>query len=75
MTCPNCSSGDLRWHLGKRGPSDVQDGRLRMHDVSVIAFLGCEECSETIEIIEDHEIEDLLNANRPPAEHPKEEGP
>ena len=59
--CPNCSSEILQWHVGTRGPMDVPDGRIRMNEVSPIAYLACEECSETIRIIEEDEINEMLN--------------
>lgn len=59
--CPNCDGDNFKWHIGKTNNSDVQDGRLRMHDISVIAFLACEECSETLNIIREHSIEEMLN--------------
>ena len=60
--CTNCGSEDVRWYVGKRGPTDVPDGRLRMSEISVIAYLACEECSETLNVIEEHEVETMLNA-------------
>lgn len=62
MICPNCESEDLRWHVDRRGPIDVVDGRLRMSEIQVIAYLGCEECGETCRVIEEHEIENMLNS-------------
>lgn len=63
--CPNCDSDDLRWYVGKNSPSDVQDGRLRMSEISVIAYLACEECSETLETIMEDEVNEMLNRGNP----------
>ncbi len=59
--CKNCSSTNLRWYISKKGPSDVVDGRIRMSEVYPIAYLACEECSETIRVIEEDEINAVLN--------------
>lgn len=59
--CSNCEGTDLRWHVGCRGPSHVVDGRIRMSEVSPIAYLACEECSETLAIIQEDEINEKLN--------------
>jgi uncharacterized protein YbaR (Trm112 family) len=59
--CPNCKGDKLSWAVDKRGPSDVTDGRLRMSEISVIGYLYCEECSETLGIIEEHEVTEMLN--------------
>lgn len=62
MQCKNCGSNELRWHISTRGPSDVQDGRIRMSEVSAIAYLACEECSETIRTAYEDEVNEMLNA-------------
>lgn len=64
MSCPNCTSDSLRWYVGKAGPSDVQDGRLRMSEIHVIAYLACEECSETLRTIESDEVDRMLNGGK-----------
>ncbi len=43
---------------------DVQDGRIRMSEVSPIAYLACEECSETIRVIDEDEINEMLNGTK-----------
>jgi hypothetical protein len=50
-TCSNCGSTQLTWYYVPINNSIVQDGRLSLHDISVTFYLGCERCSETIEII------------------------
>jgi hypothetical protein len=59
--CKNCGSKQLRWYVGTKGPNDVVDGRIRMSEVSAIAYLACEECSETLNVINEDEINDMLN--------------
>ena len=61
MACTNCGSDGLKWYIGKKGPPDVTDGRLRMSEIQVIAYLGCEECSETLKTVMEHEVEAMLN--------------
>ncbi|MEY2632352.1 MAG: hypothetical protein RIR00_1006 [Pseudomonadota bacterium] len=46
--CPECGSTDTEWHCSQTTNSGVVDGRLRMHDVSTVFYLGCNCCSETI---------------------------
>jgi len=62
--CRECGGNDLKWHVTARGPSYVQDGRIRMSEVVVMAYLACEECGETLAQIEDCEIEELLNEKK-----------
>lgn len=71
-TCRHCGAGNdqLRWHCGKRNTSGVVDGRLRMHDVSTIFYLGCEQCSETLQVVSGDTIAELLNANKPKTVEP-----
>jgi hypothetical protein len=59
--CPNCDGNDLKWYVGNQGPSDVVDGRIRMSEVQVIAFLACEECSETLRVVGEDEVNKMLN--------------
>jgi len=49
--CKECGSDDTIWHCGKENNSGVVDGRLTMHDVTPIFYLGCEACSSTLKII------------------------
>lgn len=61
-TCPECEgSTHLSWQMLTDTNSGVADGRLRMNDILVKAFLGCEYCSETIEVINADEIAIRLN--------------
>lgn len=61
-TCTNCGSEDLSWAVGKHAYDPiVPDGRLRMSEIQVIAYLYCEECSETLHVIQEDEINKMLN--------------
>ncbi len=59
--CTNCGGSDIKWNVGTAGPTDVVDGRLRMSEIRVIAYLFCEECSETLQTVEEDVINDMLN--------------
>lgn len=61
LKCPNCEGRNLRWHIGTQGPHDVVDGRIRMSEVHAIAFLSCEECSETLRVVGEDEVNKMLN--------------
>lgn len=54
MNCPNCESTLLSWGLSTRLASYVTDPlRLTGHDVIPQLVFSCDECSETIRVIED----------------------
>ncbi len=59
--CTNCEGSLLRWSIATKGPSDVPDGRIRMSEVHAIAYLYCEECSETIRIVDEDAVNKMLN--------------
>ena len=54
--CPECSDTDIEWFCRPHTNSGVVDGRLRMHDIRVEFYLGCNYCSETIESISSDEV-------------------
>lgn len=58
--CPECGSTETEWHCGHTTNSGLQDGRLRMHDVSTVFFLGCCCCSETIRTVRGDELARLM---------------
>jgi hypothetical protein len=62
MQCSNCGSNDLLWYVGLRSANDVPDGRLRLNEVQPIAYLACEECSETLRVIGEDQINKMLNS-------------
>ena len=49
--CTNCGGYDTTWDYSIENKSGVVDGRLRVHDMVVVFHLGCNECSETIKVI------------------------
>ncbi len=54
--CPECGSSDTAWQCTQTTNSGVVDGRLRMHDVSTVFFLGCNRCSNTIRTVRGDEL-------------------
>ena len=62
MICKECTSSDLGWRVAPESKSSVVDGRLRMHDISVIAYLGCNSCSATLKVISSDDIEAKLDS-------------
>jgi hypothetical protein len=58
--CPECESQELTWHADIKNHGGVQDGRICMREVGPIFFLGCDECSETIKIIEGEIVAEFL---------------
>jgi hypothetical protein len=62
MNCKVCGSDDVSWSVAPDSKSSVVDGRLRMNDISVIAYLGCNACSATLKNISLGEIETMLDS-------------
>lgn len=61
-TCSNCGGNQLSLSTCCQSPTHVTDGRLRLNEISIIGILGCDECSETLEILRQHEVDQLLNS-------------
>lgn len=60
-SCSHCSSGLLSYFISHKGIDGVCDGRVKYNEISTLAILGCNECGETLQILQEHEIEALLN--------------
>ena len=60
--CPECGSEELSWKHSHETNSGVVDGRLRMHDIHTVFFLGCENCSNTVSTLSADEITAYLDA-------------
>ena len=55
--CPECESTELFWTLDTQvTATGVADGRLRSSEVRPVLVQGCDECSETIEILTDEDM-------------------
>jgi hypothetical protein len=65
--CKECGSTQLTWQTSIINRSNVQQGRLNTSDVACLFFLGCDECSETLQTISADEVANLMNAASVPA--------
>lgn len=61
--CPECNSNDLVWHCTQKNLSGVVDGRLRIHEVGTEFYLGCERCSETLQVISGDQVAEWLSSS------------
>ena len=59
--CKECNSTDLKWHSGLRNKGSVVDGRLCINDIEAIFYLGCEFCSETLQVVDGEKVAEHLN--------------
>lgn len=59
--CHVCGSENLEWDCCAQNHGCVQDGRISMSEVGVVFFLGCNECSETLKIVDGDEVAQVLN--------------
>lgn len=59
--CSNCGSKSLSWGAFVRASSDIPQGRLRTSDVRGFFSLGCNDCSESLQVVSADEIADHLN--------------
>ena len=59
--CRECGSNLLKWHCSQKNLSGVQGGLLRMHDVGTEFYLGCDVCSETLQVVSGDQVEEFLN--------------
>lgn len=48
---PECGSTHLSWDSRNKAPAGVPEGRLRTNEVDCEFFLGCDDCSETVDTI------------------------
>jgi len=59
--CWLCLSDDLEWLSAFVCKSDVQDGRLKLSDVSTVYYLACHCCGETLQSLNESQGLTLLN--------------
>lgn len=59
--CSHCDSRNLSWFCQMHNKSEVAEGRLRTNDVDAQFVLGCDECSETLQVLTGDEVAALLN--------------
>lgn len=60
--CNNCGSDNVMWHQALTVPNGIQQNRLNTHDIVPIFYLGCEDCSETIQTISEGSFMRIVNA-------------
>jgi hypothetical protein len=60
ITCPDCGSDDLSWDY-TLGTSIPAGGLSDLHDVSVVFFIGCQECSATVKTASARQVVILLD--------------
>lgn len=51
-TCPECGSDYLVWDVCTHAATSAGDGRLRLNEIGIRFFLGCQSCSHTLRTIE-----------------------
>lgn len=61
--CRECGGKSLTWDTHNKVARNIQDGRLRSHDVSCVFVLGCDECSETLAVVSADKIAAHLTAS------------
>lgn len=61
-SCHECGSKSLTWQATVISNTPVQNGRLRLNEVSGLFYLGCDECSETVAWADANEVACFLNA-------------
>jgi hypothetical protein len=54
QSCNECGSNQLSWFISVRGS-------LKPYEISCYFILGCDECSETIKVIDSNKISKWLN--------------
>jgi hypothetical protein len=59
--CTHCGSHNLSWFCKTHNMSDVQEGRLRTNDIGVQFVQGCDDCSETLQVVSGDKIAQRLN--------------
>jgi hypothetical protein len=70
--CKECGGKSLSWFTtNTSGTSGIQNGRLRTEDVTCQFVLGCDNCSETLRVVNADTIAARLNAD---TQHAKDSG-
>lgn len=61
MFCKECRSSGLSWNSFPRVTRGVADGRLSANEVETEFVLGCDDCSETLQVMTASQVVELLN--------------
>jgi len=64
--CTECGSKLLSWSTNPWKRNGVAEGRLRTSEIGCDFVLGCDECSETLRVVDADEIAAVLNASIQP---------
>lgn len=59
--CPECGSLEITWHSDAKNNGSSQDGLIKMDEVTPIFFLGCNECSKTINVVTGDDVAVILS--------------
>ena len=59
--CPECGWSDLTWDMTMRGSDGIQDGRHKANEMRAGFFLGCDNCSATVQLASESQVLGLLN--------------
>ena len=60
--CAECGSTDIGWHSDVEVNNSVVQGRLNTNDIKPIFYLGCNYCSETLQIVSGDDLAAELTA-------------
>lgn len=59
--CHECGSDDLTWELSLTGPRGIPVNRLNTHDIVPVFYLVCNNCSATIQVINEGSFMNIVN--------------
>lgn len=62
--CRECGSKSLSWFTTNTILTSVQQGRLNTADVACQFVLGCDQCSETLAVVDAQVLAAVMNAAR-----------
>jgi hypothetical protein len=62
-TCKECGSKELTWFTSLQNNGSAVDGRLKLNEVGCIFVLGCDECSETLQIVPADLVASVMTEN------------
>lgn len=66
-SCKECGSTDLSWNTHNQIHNAIQQGRLNTSDVTCVFVLGCNQCSETLAVVNAEKVACSMNATPKPA--------
>lgn len=68
--CHICESRDLTWFTTNVVTTGVQQNRLNTNDVRCKFVLGCNDCGETLKVVDCDHVAELLNATNSSLKEP-----